>query len=88
MWRINSPVAGMKAPCLFSGAAAKSGSPPRQVNYSLFNRRADLAKGSAVRTRISFASGAWKNHEPLRTRRITKVLGTVFFFVGLLVLSG
>src|SRR5216684_1631062 len=45
MRRISSPVAGMKAPYVFSGAPAESeAAAAARVNYSLLNMRADLAK--------------------------------------------
>src|SRR6266446_7461749 len=43
MRRMSSPVAGMKAPYVFSGAPAEAAAAARD-NYSLFNMRADLAK--------------------------------------------
>src|SRR6266403_2516600 len=45
MRRMSSPVAGMKAPYVFSGAPAESeAAAAARDNYSLFNRREDLAK--------------------------------------------
>src|SRR6266446_6335578 len=54
MRRISSPVAGMKAPYVFSGTLAEAAATARG-NYSLFNRREDLAKEATQAAHSSLA---------------------------------
>src|SRR5208337_101559 len=69
MRRISSPVAGMKAPCVFSGVEAESEVAAKaRGNYSLFNRRADLAKAlSGGWTGVSAGSPPAMLAEPVET---------------------
>src|SRR5208283_39323 len=83
MRRISSPVADMKAPCVNYAVARSRKRRPQPAYYSLFNRRADLAKGDRARQRVSFTTERGESKKPPRALRTTKeklrLKGFVYF---------
>src|ERR1700679_676098 len=79
MWRINSPVAGMKAPCLFLAQQQYRNRSRAPSQLFIVQQASRFSKGIGVAQQGELHRAAQKNREPSRTRRITKGFGLDVF---------